>query len=535
MTAYAILLFAAAIAFGLAKLLRLPPIPLLMLSGAGLRLLANALGAEIPTSLLREMIEIGLAVLVFTAGVDLSPHRIRGRAKAVITVAVVQFFSLGLAGVATAWLLNYDLMTALYLGCALSASSTLVVVRHLQRRRQMFEPFGRLVVGVLLLQDVFIILLMVALLKAPEGWLVSLSSVLKAMALGCIAIGAHKWLVPWVTKHLKLDEEELMLGALGMLFAWSGMAYLLDLPFLVGSFLAGFTLSAFPMNGLVRGMLGSLSGFFLALFFLSIGAVLTMPPLAMLGHSLIFIIVLIAVTVVLVSTVAEAVGYSTRVSVESGILLSQTSEFSLLLAFAGMGTGQISVELFSMIVLITVSTMTLTPFISRSQVAWGLMKLHPRYRKGEVAAGELHDHAILLGYGRAGQQTVQSLQEHGLDALVIDDDAGVIRKLISKGIPCIQGDGSDQAVLARANAQQARVVLCSMRRSQDALLALEYLREAKPAVLVRTFEPEETAMVQDAGGLPVEMAPAAATSFINWMEANKLISNPAESSAHAQA
>jgi CPA2 family monovalent cation:H+ antiporter-2 len=163
------------------------------------------------------------------------------------------------------------------------------------------------------------------------------------------------------------------------------------------------------------------------------------------------------------------------------------------------------------------------------------MKLHPRYRKGEVASGELHDHAILLGYGRAGQQTVQSLQEHGLEALVIDDDAGVIRKLISKGIPCIQGDGSDQAVLARANAQQARVVLCSMRRSQDALLALEYLREAKPAVLVRTFEPEETAMVQDAGGLPVEMAPAAATSFINWMEANELISNPAESSAQAQA
>lgn len=527
MTGYAILLLAAAIAFGLSKLFHLPAIPLLMLSGAGLRLLANALDVEIPPELLREMIEIGLAMLVFTAGVDLSPRRMKGRAKPVIIVASVQFLSLGAAGVITALLLDYDMMTSLYLGCALSASSTLVVVRHLQRRRQMFEPFGRLVLGVLLLQDVFIILLMVALLKAPGGWLVSVLGVLKAMGLGCMAIGAHKWLIPWVTRHLKLDSEELMLGALGLLFAFSGMAYLLDLPFLVGSFLAGFALSAFPMNGLVRGMLGSLSGFFLALFFITIGAVLTLPGAEMLGHSLIFIVVLIIVTVVLVSIVAEAVGYSTRASVETGILLSQTSEFSLLLAFAGMGTGQISVELFSMIVLVTVSTMTLTPFISQSNVAWALMKLHPRYRKGEVACGELRDHAVLLGYGRAGRQTVQVLKEHGIDVVVIDDDAGVIRKLIQSGINCIQGDGSDVRVLARANAQEARVVLCSMRRSQDALLALEHLREARPVVLVRTFEPDETTMVRNVGGIPVETAPAAAHTFIGWLEANEIIARPA--------
>jgi CPA2 family monovalent cation:H+ antiporter-2 len=520
MTGFAILLVAAALAFGISKLLRLPPIPLLMLSGVGLRALADQLALEVPEDLIKQMIEIGLAVLVFTAGVDLSPRRMLGRTRAIIIVAVTQFFALGGAGVFTAIYLGYDLTTSLYLGCALSASSTLVVVRHLQTRRQMFEPFGRLVLGVLLLQDVFIILVMVALLKAPEGWLVSLIGISRALALGALAVVLHKWTVPYVAKKLKLDDEELMLGSLGLLFAFSGLAYLFELPFLVGAFFAGFALSAFPMNGLVRGMLGSLSGFFLALFFICIGAVLTMPSSEMLLHSLIFIAVLITVTVVLVSIVAEYVGFSTRAAIETGILLSQTSEFSLLLALTGVASGQISAELFSMIALITVSTMTLTPFISKDKVAWSLMKLHPRYRRGETKCENLSNHAVMLGYGRAGARTLKALNDAGLQAIVIDDDAAVIRRLITQKVPCIQGDGSDERTLLRANCREAKVVLCSMRRTRDAQIALEHLKEHPTKVLVRTFEADETELVLAFGGIPVQTAHASSKTFLHWVELN---------------
>lgn len=525
MTGYAILLFAAAIAFGLAKLLRLPAIPLLMLCGVGLRALADSLAIIVPASLLEEMIELGLAMLVFTAGVDLSPRRMRGRTKPIVIVAVSQFLTIGTAGALTALMLDYPPITAVYIGCALSASSTLVVVRHLQQRQQMFEPFGRLVLGVLLLQDVFIVLLMVALLSLPSGAPACAISITKAIGLGGMAIIAHKWLIPWITEHLKLDEEELLLGALGLLFAFSGIAYLLGLPFLVGSFLAGFALSAFPMNGLVRGMLGSISGFFIALFFISVGAVLTIPSAETIEHSLIFAGMLIGITILLVAIVAELTGYSTRASIEAGILLSQTSEFSILIAFAGMSTGQISAEIFSMIVLITVGTMTLTPFISRSSIARSLMSLHPRYRRGEGDSKSLRNHAVLLGYGRAGRQTVNVLKEHDIDFIVIDDDASVINKLIQRGITCIQGDGADKNVLSQANASEAKVILCSMRRSQDALSALKLLSRSKARVLVRTFEPKEAALVRNAGGCPVETAPATAESFINWMQANRLLSD----------
>lgn len=82
------------------------------------------------------------------------------------------------------------------------------------------------------------------------------------------------------------------------------------------------------------------------------------------------------------------------------------------------------------------------------------MKLHPRYRRGEVDCENLHGHAVLLGYGRAGRQTLQAFKEHGIPTIVIDDDAAVIRALIENGIHCIQGEGQTSACwLARIAAK----------------------------------------------------------------------------------
>ena len=520
MTGMTTLLAAAAIAFGLSKALRLPVIPLLMLSGGALRALAEIRAVAVPEALLAEMIQIGLAVLVFAAGADLSPRRMRGGVRAISFVAVAQFFILGTAGAITAWLLGYATTTAVYLGCALSASSTLVVVRHLQERRQMFEPYGRLVLGVLLLQDAFIILILVALNALGEGPGGAALAVLRAAGLGAIAVAAHRWFVPWIAARFRLDDEALMLGPLALLFGFAGVAHLLGLPYLVGAFFAGFTLSAFPMNGLVRSVLRSLSAFFLALFFIGVGANLTIPAPQTLLHSLIFILLLIGVTVPLVTLVAERAGYSTRAAIETAILLSQTSEFSLLIALTGLASGHIAPETFTMVALVTVSTMTLTPLVSREPVAWALMKLHPRYRRGESACGNLADHAVLLGYGRAGPRYRRLFEEHGLQTAVVDDDAAVIRGLIAGGVPCVQGDGSDERTLERAHCRRARVVVCSMRRMRDVEMALDYLANSGTKVFVRVFEPEESEMVRQHGGIPVESAHASAKAFLEWMDQN---------------
>lgn len=520
MTGVAILLLAAAIAFGITRWTRLPAIPLLLLAGIGLQALARWRGVDIPQETLSEMIEIGLAVLVFVAGIDLSPRRMRGRVRPIVSLACFQFALLGLIGFGAAFGLGYDLSTSLYLSCALAASSTLVVVNQLQSRRQMFEPYGRLVLGVLLLQDFFIIVLMVLLLKAPDGVMPTVAGLGGMLFLGLLAWGIHRWGVPRVCHRFDLDPEELLIGALSLLFLFGGLAHFLELPFVVGAFLAGFALSAFPINGLVRGMLASLSSFFLSLFFLGIGMILVFPGAEMLLHGLIFIVVLVLATVILVTVVGESLGYSTRASLESGLLLSQTSEFSLVIALAGVAAGSISPEFFSLIALITVGTMTITPLIARENVAWALMKIHPRYHGGEPLTDELRDHVVILGLGRSGRRLLKLFQEQAIPVVVIDDDAAVIRMLIEEEVPCIQGDGSDPRMLERAYAPQARLVICSMRRTRDALTALEYLKESSAKVMVRTFEEADRKMVERMGALVIPSAEAAADQFLEWFAAN---------------
>ena len=112
----AYVLLTAAVAFGVAKKLCLPTIPILVLAGIGLKLLTSKLGIQLPATGLQEVIELGLAVLVFTAGIDLTPQKIRSEGRAVLIVASCQFFGLGLASLITARLLNYDWMTSLLFG-----------------------------------------------------------------------------------------------------------------------------------------------------------------------------------------------------------------------------------------------------------------------------------------------------------------------------------------------------------------------------------------------------------------------------------
>ena len=241
----------------------------------------------------------------------------------------------------------------------------------------------------------------------------------------------------------------------------------------------------------------------------------------MLAHSLIFILLLIVITIPLVSIVAEIVGYSTRTSIETALLLTQTSEFSLLIAASGVASGHISVELFSMITLITISTMALTPLLAQEKLAWRLMRLHPRYRRGEESYHQMSQHAVLLGYGRAGKETLRLLEEINIPVIVIDEDAAVVKQLLDRNIKALQADGSSLKALKLANCAAARFVVCSMRRTRDALTVLHYLKDTPAQVLVRAFDLSEVTMVQAAGGTPIPLADAALEQFLKWFDCQK--------------
>ncbi|CAN5769415.1 cation:proton antiporter [soil metagenome] len=506
-----LLLLGAAVGLGLARWLRLPAIPLLLVAGMLLGQLALLPEADI----LEQSLILGLTFLVFVAGIELNPRRVGEQKRAALRVGFAQFTLLGGLGIGVALATGLDLQTALYIGLALTASSTLVVVRLLQQRRQLFEPFGRLVIGVLLLQDLLVIILIGVLGRAPQG--------IGAMALGfgaalflvALAYVCLRWVTPFVVIRLKPDEEYLLLTVLALLFGFMGLADLLGLPVVAGAFLAGVSLSSFPVSGLIRGLLSSLSDFFVAIFFTAFGALLTLPTADELYLAVILTALVILFTPLLVTAIAERSGLSSRPAIESGLLLAQTSEFSLVVALQGLVLGHVDGAVFRIVAFVTVVTMVLTPFISTDRVTWRLMRLYPSRRSGDLKI-DASGHILLLGCGENGMPLLETLIASGRQVVVVDDDPVIIDRLREGEVECIRGDGTDLEVLKAVRAREAKLIISTVRRPSENDAVLSYTSGIP--LIARVFEPVEAEMIRARGGTPILYSEAAAVDFLTWLD-----------------
>ncbi|MFK7850126.1 MAG: cation:proton antiporter, partial [Akkermansiaceae bacterium] len=440
-----------------------------------------------------DMLELGLVFLVFASGVELNPRRFKKFIKVVSWVSTAQFVIAMLIGFLFARLMGLGALESLYMGGGLAASSTLVVLRHLQMRKAMFEPYGRVVTGVLLFQDVALVLLIVLLSRVDGGgWNVG-KGLFEVIVMGGVAWIAQRFVIPSLVSRFKPDEENLLLWLVAVLLGFVGVASWLDLPLISGAFAGGFVFSAFPLNGLVRGQLSSLVDLFHAMFFVALGALLGFPGLEVWVQAVVYSLVVICVTPPLVAAIMEWRGLNTRSAIEAGLLLAQTSEYSILLGLSGYLLGHVSEDTFSILAMTTVITMVLTPALGREKTATFLLLYHP-FRQRKKLEDSAKGHVLILGFGSAGMWTIKPLMAQGENVLVVDDDAGVCRTLERKGIPFLKGDGAELSVLEKAGARDAKLVIASMRRVGDALTVLGYVKDVP--VVARVFEEEDRIKIE---------------------------------------
>lgn len=522
MSAIAFLLLAAALGFGIAHVLRIPAIPVVMAFGVACSALL-----PIPEEFLEDALMLGVVVVVFVAGIELNPDRVGRYRGTAIRVGLLQFLVLGGAGLGAATLLGFAPQTAAYLGLALAASSTLVVIRLLQQRRELYTPMGRMVTGILLLQDLLVVLLIPVVTHLDEGPRavgMGLGATLGLMALAAVLL---RWVAPRVLPRIADDEELLLLTVLATLFVFLGLSHFLEIPLVGGAFLAGVALSPFPVNALVRGQLNSLGSFFSALFFAALGAILTLPTAAELLQALVLAGIIVIVTPPLVALVAERSGFSARAGIGSGLLLSQASEFSLVVGLQGMILGQITEGAFTIIVLVTVMTMILTPVLATSRVTGRLVRLHP-FRAQEVTRDPPRDHILLVGCGSSGVALLETLFGTPREIWVVDDDPAVVGRVQEAGFAVVRGDATDVGILRSAGADQAHIVVSTIRQRDDSAALLAMAGEVP--VLVRAFDDTDAKWIEDRGGVAVSYADAATDEFMAWFR-EEVHEDPIEPSA----
>jgi Kef-type K+ transport system membrane component KefB len=469
----ALVLVVCVAAGGLAVLLRQPLLVGLLV--AGVLVGPGVFGLVTATPEVELLGEIGIALLLFVVGLKLDPRLVRRLGPVVLIAGGVQVALTAGPAFVIALGFGIDTTGALYLGAAMAFSSTVIVVKVLTDRRELEQLHGRIAVGILIVQDLVVVLLMIGLATIDPDSGVGLVSqagavLLRGIALLALVFVAARWVLPRVTHVLARQGELLVLASVTWAIGLAALAIVLGFSGEVGAFLAGTALASSEYRDAISGRLSTLRDFLLVFFFIDLGVRLELggvEDLLLVAALSAFILVGKPLIVALITT---RLRFRARVGVRSGLTLAQISEFSLILVALGVGLGHVDGRIVGIVTGVALVTITASSFLSaRSAVL--VPRLSPPLERFERApvrpespqAGALPDPSVVvIGLGRLGQTVVSELDERGEDVLGVDFDPRSIRGTAYE-IPVLYGDAEDPELPHHLPLSRARWVVSTLR------------------------------------------------------------------------
>ena len=490
------ILFTAAVAVLLLRVVRVPTILAYMAAGLVLGPIAGVLEVTEPLELISEA---GIALLLFLVGLELSLEHIRGVGRVVLIAGTIQI----VASAAVAWgiatLLGVPAAEAGVIALAVTFSSTVVVVKLLDEKRELTAVYGRIAVGILLVQDAAVVLALTLFAGLRGTDITSLATgMLTAFgglaALAVFSAVAAKFVLPRLFGWAVQSSETLFIWSLAWCFLFISAAHALGLSVELGAFIAGVGLAQLHFSEPVRRRVQPIVNFFLAVFFVTLG--LHMEPAAALHAWPLLFAMIILVQIVkpaILLAVVPRVGYGPRTSFLTSVTLAQMSEFSFILAALAASAGIVTEERLSVISLagfVTIGTGSYV--ILKAGALYEAARRTPLLRlfgaTGRVEppeASRLTDHIVVIGMNSLGQRLVHEFTSRGETILAIDTDA---HKL--DGLPChvLLGTVDDSAVLEAANFTTAKLVVSALQIEDTNAVLTHRCREAGVPVAVHAFD-----------------------------------------------
>jgi len=478
-----IILFATILAF-VSKLFRQPLILAYIVAGVvigpiGLNLISEAL-------IIQSFSEIGIAFLLFIVGMEINFSKLKHVSIPATITGLINSAILFSTGFLIAHLLGFTKLEPFYFGIIIAFSSTMLVLKLLSDKEELDTLHGRVIIGVLLLEDLLAILA-ISMFSSPEFTLnLLLLYLIKGVAILLIGLLIGKVFLPPIFKFAAKSQELLFLASISTCFGFSLFCYYLNFSIIIGAFIAGVAIGTLPYSTEIIWKIKPLKDFFLTLFFVSIGMLLTFtnfssiirPFLILLG------IVLIAKPIIL-TLLVKSQGYTIRTSFLTGISLTQIGEFALIIISAGLVLGHISQEMFTLTLFLLVTTMISTSYIMKHKdqiynlfvpITRILDKIPSSKETVEYKTKKLKRPIILFGGHRTGRVIIDSLKKLKKEIVVIDFNPDIIKILMNKGIPCIYGDVSNPKVIQRATIKEAPLVISTIPRLEDNLFLIKNIR-----------------------------------------------------------
>lgn len=499
----------------IARYLKQSPILGYLLAGLVAGPLASKFFAQSGQEVLSFLAGIGVSLLLFTLGLELSFKKLVKVRQVVVWGGVIQILAVILWGLLLLPLLGFNFYSSLFIASACSLSSTAVVLKILSGRGELDTLPGEIMLGWLLVQDLAVLPMMVILPSVSlvsNGGLAQLAiSIAKASVSLVIAVFLGRKIVPILLgKVADFKSQELMLlSTVSLCLIFSLLTQALGLSLALGAFLAGVIISSSGEKIAIFSQIKPLRDFFSIIFFVSLGIFLNPAYLAtniarILGLS--FLIVFAKFLVVLLLVLYLGYHLKTATSVAMGLV--QVGEFSFILAQVALGRNLIDKDVYSLILSISIVTIILTPwFINLSPKLYlFLARLIQRRIKSDylVTPKEelaFKDHVVICGYGRVGSWLGRALQLLAIPFVVVDYDHQIAQSLKEKGISVVYGDPADVDVLDYAQVDKASIVVITFpdKFTQELVIANCHRLNPKVRIISRVHHQEDQARLKALG------------------------------------
>lgn len=458
-------------------------------------LLSAAASFDVSKSLALSFLpDIGIAFVLFLVGMELDLRELKSFGKQILTAGILQVIISGTMGTYLAQSFGFGLREAMLMGVGLAFSSTLVVVKILLDRKDLTSLYGKLSVGVLLLEDLIAVLILLAMSSSllfstgTEDILPVSIFIIKVIVLFSIALLINRLILSRVFKAVSDSGELLFLTALAWCFGFVTVAVLMGFSVIIGAFLAGVALASSPYHFQIQGKIKPMRDFFIALFFVYLGTRVNFSN----NFSIYPLILIFSAYAVLVKPVIFLLlfgifGFKKHTMFRTAINLSQVSEFSLIILLVGFKMNLVSQDALTVIALSSViSFVASSLMISQSKNIYRMIsslisfferKRHPVLE--EEGDRKLIDHVVVIGAHRVGGEIVRFLKREKHPMVVLDFNPHQVEIMLSQEIPVIYGDVSDPEVLDLLSLDEAKMIISTSPELEANKTLLENLKVRK--------------------------------------------------------
>ncbi|MFA5953317.1 MAG: cation:proton antiporter [Candidatus Pacearchaeota archaeon] len=507
-----IILLVAFIVSYIVRLLNQPIIIGYIIAGIILSPFLINLGAS--TDMIDSFSQFGIAFLLFIVGLHLNPKVIKDIGVASLVVGLGQIiFIFGITFAIAFKLLNFDLISSLFIGIAISFSSTIIVMKILSDKSQLDSLFGKISIGILIIQDlvaIAVLIFMSSITKGKQVFTPGIEGILIGAGLVILLFLIGYFLLPRITKTVAKSQELLFLFSICWCFIIAAIFSYLGFSMEIGALIAGVILSVSPYSAEISSKIRPLRDFFLIIFFIILGLKIQFANFGkIIVNALIFSGIALILKPIILMFFMKFFKYTKRTNFLTGIALGQISEFSIIILALGVSLNYVLPETLNTIILTLIITILLSTYliIYSEKIYQKTSRFFSVFESKKIREERKEHHlkknyeAILFGYNRIGFNILNSLKKINKDYLVVDFNPDIIKDLNQLKIPALYGDVFDLELLEDLHLDKVKLAVSTIPDLETNMLLIEFVRSVNPEaiVILRAHSIEEAMQLYNQG------------------------------------